>query len=257
MATAVLPELIYPESDGQPMAETQIHGNTSFDVYSRLTARYAAADDGYVGMNMFIYWVERQPHKVLAPDVFVAFGVPNEVRRTYKTWDEGGVFPSVVFEFTSESSRREDMGTKFATYCDDWRVSEYFLFDPLEEYLDPSLLGYRRTRKGFDVIKPTKGKLVSKTLGVTLERDGTMLLMRDATTGKPLLLPAEQQAEDAERKAEEAERKVDRTVRKVVRLIAATDQLLAARDAERAAREAAEAEVAKLKAELAALRKGT
>ncbi len=243
MATAVLPELIYPESDGQPMAESDWHGNVLIDVRARLKhwadgQRPAA----YVGANMFVYWVERQPHKVLAPDVFVAFGVSTEDRRTYKTWDEGGVFPSVVFEFTSESSRREDMGTKFAAYRDEWRVSEYFLFDPLEEYLEPSLLGYRRTRKGFDVIKPTKDKLVSKTLGVTLERDGTMLLLRNAATGKPLLLPAERKAEAAERK--------------LARAVAANDQLLATNEAERLAREAAEAEVATLKAELAALRKG-
>jgi len=251
MATAVLPEVIYPEADGQPMAETEWHGNVLTDVRGRLKqwadGRQPVA---YVGANMFVYWVERQPHKVLAPDVFVTFGVPAHERGVYKTWDEEGVFPSVVFEFTSESSRREDMGTKFATYRDEWRVSEYFLFDPLEEYLEPSLLGYRRTRKGVEVIKPTKGKLVSTTLGVTLERDGTMLLLRDAATGAPLLLPAEKKAADAERKAEEAERKAERSERKVVRLIAATDQLLAAR-------EAAETEVAKLKAELAALRKGT
>ena len=75
-----------------------------------------------------------------------------------------------------------------------------------------------------------------------MERGGEMLLLRDAKSGKLLLLPAERKAEVAERKRAKS--------------LAATYRLLATNEAERLAHETAEAEVAKLKAELVALRKG-
>ena len=220
-------KIVYPESDGQPLAETQQHVNALLDVYSRLRARYAVAADGYTAANMFVYYVEGEPTKVLAPDAFVAFGVGNHLRDTFKVWEEG-VFPSVVFEFTSKTTKNDDLGKKFATYRDVWKVKEYFLFDPLKEYLEPSLLGYKRVRREFEQIPKVNGTLASKVLGLTMERDGEMLLLRDAKSSKPLLLPGELKAEDAERM--------------LAKQRAENDQLLA--------------EVAKLKAEVAALRKG-
>lgn len=228
----------YPTSDGQPVAETQRHLNALFDVYGRLTARYADAADGYVAANLFVYYVEGEPEKVLAPDVFVAFGVENRLRETYKVWDEG-VFPSVVFEVTSKSSKNDDMGKKFALYRDVWKVKEYFLFDPLEEYLEPSLLGYRRVRRQFEVIPAVRGRVPSKVLGLTLERDGEMLALRDAKSGERLLLPAERQATDAERRLTQLQEEVGR---RLAQLQASNDQLLA--------------ELTRVLAENAELRKG-
>jgi hypothetical protein len=147
------------------------------------------------------------------------FGVPNRRRRSYKTWVEGR-FPDVVFEFTSASTQEQDLGDKFDIYQDVWRVKEYFLFDPLDEYLDPPLLGYRMSRGELRPIRPAKGAVSSKVLGVTLSRDGTRLVLRDTATGAELLTPEEQRVA-----------------------------------VERAAREQAEAEGARLKAEIAALRR--
>ena len=233
-------KIVYPESDGQPVAETQQHVNALLDVYSRLTARYAVAADGYTAANMFVYYVEGEPTKVLAPDVFVAFGVGNHLRDTFKVWEEG-VFPSVVFEFTSKTTKNDDLGKKFATYRDVWKVKEYFLFDPRAEHLDPPLQGFRRSRGKFLPIRLAKGQLASKELGITLEHEGPELILRDAETGKRLLT-AEEKATAAERDGR-------------LRVEAALDRSEAGRLAAEAAQAQADAEIARLKAEIDALRK--
>ncbi|MFO0849645.1 MAG: Uma2 family endonuclease [Gemmataceae bacterium] len=219
-------DVYYPTSDGTPVAETETHMELLFAVRERLKAWYADRSDVYVGANMFVYYEEGNPAEVLAPDCFVAFGVPNRVRDLYRTWEEG-VFPTVVFEFTSRKTRRDDLTTKFAVYQDVWRVKEYFLYDPYAEYLKPPLRGFRRSRGRLMPLKPSGGSLTSATLGLTLTPDGARLQLCDAATGAELMTLAE--------------------------LAAANERAARTAADERAA--AAEAEVARLKAELAALRK--
>lgn len=234
MATATASEIdttFYPESDGQPMAETEHHYDAIVDFRERL--KEWLADDAHLSGNLFVYYVKGQPTKVLAPDVFVVFGVPKRRRRVFKTWEEGAT-PSVVFEFTSASTSREDLREKVTIYQDVWKVKEYFLFDPLDEYLDPPLLGYRLAKGKFQPIRMVKGKLASKELGTTIERDGTELILRDAKSGERLVLPAEKRADE------------ERTAR--LRAEAALDRAVAGRTQ-------ADAEIARLKAELDALRK--
>jgi Uma2 family endonuclease len=235
MATGTATDMettLYPESDGQPMAESHVHRQLMFDIIPRLEERYAAVPDVYVNGNMFVYF-QQQPVRALCPDIFVAFGVSKEMRPSFLTWVEG-VFPSVVFEFTSTSTAKVDQGEKLETYRDIWKVKEYFLFDPREEYLDPPLQGFRRSRGKFLPIRLVKGQLASKELGITLEHEGPELILRDAKTGKRLL--------NADKKETAAERT------KRLRAEAALDRA-------EAGRVEADAEIARLKAELDALRK--
>lgn len=196
MPIRTLTAVEYPTSDGQPMAETDLHRKLMVDVIDRLAAHYVHRDDVYVSGNLFVYYEEGQPNRVLAPDCFVAFGVPNHPREIFQTWIEGA-FPSVVFEFTSKSTRREDLSVKQSIYRDVWMVKEYFLFDPYEEYLKPSFYGLRRSKGDFETIKPVGGRIASKVLGLTMERDGKMIRFYDAATGKFLLTELEREAQDA------------------------------------------------------------
>jgi hypothetical protein len=116
------------------------------------------------------------------------------LRETFKTWEEGA-FPAVVFEFTSKTTQREDLFNKFATYQDVWGVKEYFLFDPYEEYLEPSLVGYRHSRGKLKQIKSAQGSVASKVLGITLSRGGNRLALRDTESKKELLTPEAAKAE--------------------------------------------------------------
>jgi Uma2 family endonuclease len=102
-------EVFYPESDGQPMGETELHVTEMLELRFMLQCRLRDVPDAYVGTDLFLYYVEGQPSEVVCPDVFVAFGVDNSrsPRRTYRLWEEGQP-PAVVIEVTSRSTRRED-----------------------------------------------------------------------------------------------------------------------------------------------------
>ena len=68
----------YPCSDGQPMAETPIHGECMMYVTYALRRcfRKRGRDDVYVGMNNFLYYERGNPRAVVAPDVYVVVGAP-------------------------------------------------------------------------------------------------------------------------------------------------------------------------------------
>jgi Uma2 family endonuclease len=195
-------EIDYPTTDGRPMAESDLHRQLMVSLIERLALHFAPRPDVYVSGNLMVFYEEGAPRRFLAPDAFVVFGVPPGRRESYKAWREGKL-PDVVFEVTSRTTAKEDTKKKYRRYEEVWRVAEYFLFDPLAEYLDPPLLGYRRERGFFREIAPVDGVLASTTLGLTLSRQGSHLVLRDAATGAELLTPAEAaEAEVARLKAE-------------------------------------------------------
>ncbi len=69
-----------------------------------------------------------------------------------------------------------------AIYRDILQVREYVFFDPLDEYLDPSLQGYRLKRGRYVRIKVESGRLPSEVLGLHLERDGLDLRLYNPRT---------------------------------------------------------------------------
>ena len=150
-------------------------------------------------------------------------GVAKGERRTYKLWEEGQP-PAVVFEITSRGSRLEDLGTKRALYAM-LGVREYFLYDPLGEYLRPLLQGYRLQQGEYERVLPgEQGQLVSQALSLELWLQDGQLQVVNPATGERLLTPAEAHA-------------IRRTE-------------VGARQAEAAARQAAEARAALAEAEL-------
>ncbi len=192
--------VVYPTSDGKPMAETELHQRVMMDLIHRLKAWAATQERVHAAGNLLVYFEEGNPRRHLSPDAFVAFKVGTHERDVFKTWEEKSV-PSVVFEITSKTTRREDTRTKRAVYQDDWAVDEYFLFDPREEYLDPSLQGFRRVRGAFQPITPNvDGSFGSQRLGLTITRDGRRLRLHVTATGETILTAQEL----AERQAAEA-----------------------------------------------------
>src|SRR5207245_2671273 len=100
-------------------------------------------------------------------DVFVVKGVPKRRRLNYLVWLEGRG-PDFIIGLTSKSTRREDLVTKFKLYRDVLRVPEYYLFDPLYDYLKPSLQGYRLERGLYVPIQIVEGRLPSEAIGLHL-----------------------------------------------------------------------------------------
>jgi hypothetical protein len=150
----------------------------------------------YVAGNLFLYYQEGDPTRVVAPDVFVVKGVPRHDRRIYQLWEEEKG-PDVVFELTSRSTRQDDLGAKKGIY-EMLGVEEYFIFDPLGEYLEPRLVGFRLAEWGYR--RMAEEPLVSQVLGLALRVEGEMLRLVDPATGGKLLTSLESQ--EARRRAE-------------------------------------------------------
>jgi len=213
----------YPESDGQPMGETGFHITLITYLLSMLRDFFRQRSDVYVGSNMLIYYHEGDSRKHVTPDVFVVFGVPNEERRIWQTWEEGKG-PDVVFELTSKSTWDEDLGTKKGLY--EWMgVREYFLFDPLDEYLHPALRGFQLTEGSYREIEPTIApggglQFESEILGLLLRAEEGELQLYDQATGERLLPPPElaEALRDAEVRAQAAEAELERALTELARL---------------------------------------
>jgi Uma2 family endonuclease len=175
----------YPESDGQPMAETDLHREEMYDLIHALRDRYQDVPNVYVSGNLFFYYVQGDPRAVVAPDILLVKGVPKGQRRIYKLWEEGRG-PSLVIELTSGSTRDEDLSRKKLCY-ERLGVEEYFLHDPYGDYLDPNLWGYRLIKDRFQRIEPeADGGLRSLATGLLLRTEGNRLRLVDAVSGEKL-----------------------------------------------------------------------
>lgn len=197
----------YPTSDGRPMAETDFHRILMVELIETLQHRYAADPMVYVSGNLLVFYEEGNKRRHVAPDVFAVRGVPNRKRLNYRIWVEGKG-PEVVIELTSKTTKAEDVKKKFALYRDRLGVTEYFLFDPFEDYLTPSMQGFRRFGSEFRLIKPVAGRLSSKVLGLHLERDGNDLRLWNPESETWLATPKELIA-TAERARREAETEME------------------------------------------------
>ena len=132
----------YPESDGEPVAESDFQFIPLTYATSALGVFYADAPEIYVAGNMFIYFVEGDATMNVAPDVFVIPNLDKRLRTSYFMWLEGQV-PVFIMEVTSNSTWQDDIGRKRELY-ERWGVSEYWLYDPTEETrLTPLLQGFR------------------------------------------------------------------------------------------------------------------
>jgi Uma2 family endonuclease len=167
------PAIIYPDSDGQPMADN----TQQFGWISKLKAGCEALfkDDPnvFVAGDFLWYPIEGDNVTRRAPDVMVVFGRQKGDRGSYKQWEEDNIPPQVVFEVLSPGNRLTEMALKLQFY-DRHGVEEYYLYDPDSN----ELTGWQRNAATFEVIEPING-WVSPRLGVRFElTDQTLEVIR-------------------------------------------------------------------------------
>jgi Uma2 family endonuclease len=213
-------EIEYPETDGQPMGETDLHRNWMFRILELLRYRYRG-QQVYVASDLLVYYHEGFPHEFVVPDVFVVKDSDPGERRTYKIWEENDKAPDVVIEVTSLATQPKDSVRKPQIYSD-IGVKEYFLYDPTSDYLEPPLQGFKPVAGKHQRIEAdASGALVSEELGVTLRLDGDDLVMHDTATGELVLTEAEAahaEAEAAHARADAAERRAEKAEQELQRL---------------------------------------
>jgi len=224
------PDIFYPETDGEPMGETEFHVTAILDLFQSLRHFFRHDPDTYVAADMLFYFEEGNTSAFKVPDVFVVKGIPKTTRRTYKLWQEGKA-PCVVFEMTSQSTWLEDMGNKRALY-EKLGVPEYFLFDPEDAYLSPRLQGFQLADNFYRPVPlSAEGTLYSAELGLIFKPEGMYLRVVDPVSGE--LVPNLAEASHLMSLAEK---------------LAQAEAKRAQAEAERA--DQAEAEAARLRAEL-------
>lgn len=205
----------YPESDGKPMGETELHVRELLRLLATLSDHFADDADVYVGGDLILYYEEGNPRRFVIPDVFVALGASKEpYRRIYQLWEER-VPPTFVIEITSRSTRATDEKRKPDVYAQ-LGVHEYFLYDPRAEYLHPPLQGMRLDGNTYSPIaQEADSSFASTALRLRLQLVNGRLRLFDAVTGAPLLDPSEsrdlarQQAEAAQHQLEIANQRAD------------------------------------------------
>jgi Uma2 family endonuclease len=193
--------IFYPTGDGQPVAETFAHLYAILMTLEVLRL-YLQEQRAIVLGNQFLYYEQNRPHKRIAPDVFVVFGVEPGGRDNFKIWEEGAV-PSVVFEMTSPGTKKEDDGTKKALYAQ-IGVAEYWQFDPKGEWITEKLRGYRLESGQYQSITDNTSLALNLRLAVddSLVNSPTPLIaFYRLATGEKLPLPVEWQARAIEAEA--------------------------------------------------------
>ena|SRR5438552_9976247 len=155
--------IVYPESDGQPMAENTLQAEWIVRIHGNLQSQFRDRDDVFVAMDNLWYPVEGDPTIRTAPDVYVAFGRPKGHRGSYRQWEEGGIAPQVVFEILSPGNRGGEMARKFRFY-EHYGIEEYYIYDPD----DNILTGFRRAGNELQDIPKMDG-WVSPLLGIRFD----------------------------------------------------------------------------------------
>ncbi len=177
-------EIVYPSSDGEPLAETYDH------LYAILTTlevlkQHLQGRKATVLANQNLFYAEGYPKLKVAPDVMVIYDVEPGGRDSYKLWAEKQV-PQVVFEMTSKKTQADDQTSKKDLY-ERLEVKEYWLFDPKGEWIEEKLQGYRLRGDRYELITDSR----SEPLQLRLEIDGKLIGFYREDTGEKLLVPTE------------------------------------------------------------------
>jgi Uma2 family endonuclease len=197
-------QIVYPDSDGEPMAENTRQFRWIVTVKEGLDYLFRQDPNVFVAGDLLWYPVQGDPKTRVAPDALVVFGRPKGDRGSYKQWEEAGIAPQVVFEILSPGNTFKEMSNKLHFY-QRYGVEEYYIYAPDEGTLE----GYIRQGSQLSVISELQG-WVSPRLGIRFGLNGIDLELRDPE-GRLFVSYAEAltQAEQARQQAEQARQQVE------------------------------------------------
>jgi Uma2 family endonuclease len=183
-------EIYYPESDGKPMAETDIHAKLLMYLISSLRIFFTERENVYVTGNIMFYYEEGSLHDVVSPDVMVFFGVPKGDRTSYKSWEENDVMPSVVIELASRSTWHKDRTEKRELY-EMLGVKEYYIFNPQYPKTLPAFMAFNLGDGELKKITIENNRVYSDLLELELVDTGETLRLFNPQTEEFLKNAAE------------------------------------------------------------------
>ncbi|BAQ65716.1 Uma2 family endonuclease [Geminocystis sp. NIES-3709] len=196
--------IIYPDSDGQPMADNTKQFSWIVLLKENLECLFAQNPAVFVAGDLLWYPVEGRPDIRVAPDVFVVFGRPKGDRGSYRQWQEDNISPQVVFEILSPGNTFKEMIKKQQFY-DRYGIQEYYIYDPD----DNELTGLQRVEGNLIMIEEVSD-WISPLLGIRF-------IMTEETLevyypdGQPFLTTVElrQKAQDEKLRADQERLRAD------------------------------------------------
>ncbi len=193
-------DIIYPESDGQPMADNTKQFELIVFVKKNCDLLFANNPDVFVAGDLLWYPVKDDNVTRRAPDIMVVFGRPKGDRGSYVQSQENNIPPQVVFEILSPGNTHKEMIAKYKFY-QRFGVEEYYLYDPNT----CELTGWLRSNNELQEIEQMAG-WVSPRLRIRFELPNNELQIF-RPDGQPFLtfLELDQLREQERQRAEQAE----------------------------------------------------
>jgi Uma2 family endonuclease len=190
-------DLLYPSSDGQPMAENTKQYRWIVLIKENLEILFQNQPNVFIAGDLLWYPIPTAtpPAPSQAPDVMVVIGRPKGDRLSYKQWEENNVAPQVAFEILSQSNKtakgRTQMAEKLKFY-ERYGIEEYYIYDPDKLTLE----GYLRSPKNtLDPIR-VMSNWISPQLGIRFDWQPQRDLTLYHPTGDRFLTPLEIDAEN-------------------------------------------------------------
>src|SRR5262249_4651392 len=174
------PLILYPDSDGKPMADNTKQARWIVVLFGNLSALFRTRVEIFVAMDLLWYPVEGAPLIRNAPDVLVVFGRPKGDRGSYKQWEEDNVPLTVVFEILSPGNTFMEMDDQQAFY-EEYGVEEYYVYDPDSNRLKVFLRRGEVLRR----VRPVEG-FVSPRLGIRFDLSRPEMVVH-GPDGRPFL----------------------------------------------------------------------
>jgi Uma2 family endonuclease len=193
-------DIIYPDSDGQPMADNTKQFNWIVAIKLGLELLFTNDSNIFVAGNLLWYPLEGNNKTRCAPDVMVIFGRPKGDRGSYQQWREDNIPPQVVFEILSPGNTVKEMIEKYKFY-QRYGVDEYYLYNPD----GGELTGLLRSSNELEAIEEMMG-WISPRLGIRFElSECELVIYRPDGERFATYVELAQRAEQAEARAEQTE----------------------------------------------------
>jgi Uma2 family endonuclease len=199
LAPPTTPEIIYPDSDGQPMADNTEQYQWIVLIKENLEILFADVANVFIAGDLLWYPVEGDNKIRQAPDVMAVWERAKGKRGSYKQWLEDNIPPQVVFEILSPGNRPMEMFKKLLFY-QRYGVQEYYIYDPDKIYLT----GFIRSGDWLEPIEEING-WVSPLLKICFQlTDNNLEIYRP--DGRRFLnsVELEQRAQQESQRAQEA-----------------------------------------------------
>lgn len=204
-------EIIYPEQREDDMGESSIHSKLINRLLQMLLHFFEQREDVFLSANMNLYYEEKNPNKWYAPDLLIAFGVPNHERASYQVWKEK-VFPQVIFEVSSNRTWKMDISEKLEIYSE-LGTEEYYILDPEFAFLPAPMLAFHRQGGRLLTASVNNERIFSPRLDLEIVRaENTFRLFNPQASEFLLTL------EESEEKRRETETEIERLKAEIEKL---------------------------------------